>query len=464
MVNDPAIIGRDLGEALYEALSGRPGPVWIDIPTDVQRAQIEPAKLPCFLGCSAIDVSRDKENLNRTVMPQVISMIRAAKRPILIAGHGIRLAGAQSEFSRLINRLRIPVITTWNGIDLIDHDHPLYVGSAGVMGQRGANFAVANADLILSIGSRMDTRQVGNDPKTYAHAAKKIVVDINVHELEKGLIKIDLPIQSDAKVFIDILLSHLVGIPINIEDWRNSCHQWKLKYPVVLPEYRLLREKVNSYVFVESLCEQLTSDDTVITDMGTSFTCTMQTFKVKGSQRLFTNSGFASMGFGLPATIGAWFGSKNRDRIVGIYGDGGFQMNIQELQTIVHYQIPIKIFILNNGCYLTIKHTQERFFEGNLVGSTPESGYSAPNFAKLARAYRISSVTANRQNNLKEIIRGVLDSPGPELCEVMMPHDQELIPVSVLDKSRGHSGSPIERMYPFLTEEEFLANMIIDPV
>ena len=462
MVEKSELIRYYLEEAFFRATNGRPGPVWIDIPTEIQRAQIEPDKLLSFPEEAFRETNTAKVVEN--VLSKVIGMLKAARRPILIAGHGIRLAGAQDEFLNLVERLRFPVVTTWNGVDLIRHNHPLYVGSAGVMGQRGANFAVANSDLILSIGSRMDTRQVGNDPKTYGRAARKIVVDIDAHELEKGLIGIDMPVQADAREFMGALLRQIWDFPTDIGEWRNKCREWRERYPVVQPQYRLLDKYVNSYFFIETLCAQLGAGDTILTDMGTSFTCTMQTFKVKGGQRLFTNSGFAAMGFGLPATIGAWFGAEDARRIIGVYGDGGFQMNIQELQTVVHYKIPIKIFLLNNGSYLTIKHTQEMFFDGNLVGSDPGSGYSFPNFSKVADAYGIPSLIADNQKNLAEVIRQALNAPGPVLCEIMMPSDQKLIPVSVLDRSRGHAGSPIERMYPFLPEEEFLENMIVDPV
>lgn len=462
MVERPELIRHYLEEALFKAKNGRPGPVWIDVPTDIQRAKIDPDELAGFSGSSCEEKIGMSEDIKK-IMPRIMNLLKTAKRPILIAGHGIRIAGAQTEFQELVEKLGFPVVTSWGGIDLIDHGHPLYVGSLGIMGQRGTNFAVANSDLILSIGSRMDTRQVGNDPETFARAAKKIVVDIDGHELKKGLIKMDLPVRADAKLFIESLLANLQKPLADIDEWKKKCQNWKNKYPVVLPEYRTLNQGVNSYVFIEALCGQLNDDDMVITDIGTSSSCTMQTFHIKGRQRLFTNSGFAPIGIGLPATIGAWLGRRNLYRVIGIYGDGGFQMNIQELQTVVHYQIPVKIFILNNKSYLTIKHTQEMFFDGHLVGSDPGSGYSAPDFSRVANAYNIPSLVADGQKNLDGIIKKALDTPGPVLCEIMMPTDQPLIPLSVLDKSRNYAGSPVERMYPFLPEEEFLENMTISP-
>ena len=334
------------------------------------------------------------------------------------------------------------------------------------MGQRGANYAVANSDLIIAIGSRLDTRQIGNRPDLYARNAKKIVVDVDIHELNKGLIKIDLPIMATADQFVAAIVNFMKSAAIpDVKNWVKKCREWKTKYPVVLPEFLKNKKRINSYVFIDELCKLLKRDDIVVTDMGTSLTCTMQTFRVMGRQRLFTNIGLAPMGYGLPGAIGAWFGSFKR--IIGIFGDGGFQMNIQELQTVVHYKIPLKIFILNNESYLTIKHTQEMFFDGLYAGSEPMSGYSAPNFKKIAKAYGVISYRIDDPSNIKKMIQLILSEKHANdavLCEIMMPIDQPLIPISMLDKSRGYLGAPIERMYPFLSEEEHRSNMIIEPV
>lgn len=460
MLDNPMKTRFLLEKAAFMAKNGRPGPTWLDIPTELQyNMDIEPDKLERFKPPAG---TQTKKIANGLIMRKVVSMIKSAKRPVLIAGHGIRISGSTKIFQEIMERLGFPVITTWNGIDLLPHSHPLYIGCAGVMGQRGSNFAIANSDLILSIGSRLDTRQVGNSPQLYAVRAKKIVVDIDEHELNKDLIKIDLPIRMDAGVFLLSLKESLPKQLPDINHWRNHCANWRKKYSVVLPEYNKNNGKVNSYIFVSTLCQELADDDMAVTDMGTSLTCTMQTFFVKGNQRLFTNTGFASMGFGLPGTIGAWFGRLNKSlkRIIGIYGDGGFQMNIQELQTVKHYNIPIKMFILNNKSYLTIKNTQELFFDGHLVGSSPQTGYSAPDFMKVAKGYDIPSYRINGQKNMRSIIKKVLGTEGPALCEVMMLEDQPLIPLSLLDKSKGYAGSSLEVMYPFLSDEEQKENMI----
>lgn len=480
MIQDSQEIRYHLEKAAFLSKTGRPGPVWIDLPTNLQHAQVEVDKLGDYteraetpkeiLRLSLGQASPIGNSFNERTIRQVCRLISESKRPIIIAGNGIRLGNPHqgpANLLALIERLQFPVIVTWSGIDLISHDHPLYIGSAGVMGQRGSNYAVANSDLIIAVGSRLDTRQVGNRPDLYARNAKKIVVDIDLNELNKGLIKIDLPILATADKFMETLFNTISseGIP-DVQDWLRRCHEWRAKYPVVLPEYFETKERINSYVFIDELCKYLDGDDIIVTDMGTSLTCTMQTFKIKGCQRLFTNIGFAPMGYGLPGAIGAWFGSGGK-RVIGIFGDGGFQMNIQELQTVFYYGIPLKMFILNNESYLTIKHTQEMFFDGYYSGSEPLSGYSAPEFSRIAKAYNVISYKLDDSRQLRTMIKLMLSdehAKEPVLCEVMMPIDQPLIPFSLLDKSHGYLGSPLERMYPFLPEEEHKKNMIVEPV
>lgn len=464
MITESESIKYHLEKAAYLAKNGRPGPVWIDVPTDMQHAEIDPDKLQGF------KPEKARINLNnlRKQVVKTKKLLEQTKRPILILGYGIRIAGAEKETLSLVNKLGIPVIATWNGIDFIHENHPLYIGRAGVIGQRGANFAIANSDLILAIGSRMDTRQLGNNPQDfYARAAKKIVVDIDNHELKKGLINIDIPINVDAKIFIKELLNQLKqgAVGRNISGWLKRCQGWRKKYPVVLPNYFKEKKYVNSYVFVDALSDELDKNDVIVTDMGTSLTCTMQAFKIKKGQRLFTNTGFASMGFGLPGTIGAWFGSKLRDknkkRIIGVYGDGGFQMNIKELQTIIHHKIPVKIFLLNNRSYLTIKHTQKLFFNGKIVAADPKSGYSTPNFVKVAKAYGLNTEVISSHRDLNKKIRSVLNRPGPILCEVNMSSNQELIPISMFRKiGDKYIGQGIEDMYPYLSRKEFKENTL----
>jgi acetolactate synthase-1/2/3 large subunit len=333
------------------------------------------------------------------------------------------------------------------------------------MGDRAGNFTVQNADLLLILGSRMSIPQVGYNFKTFARGAKRIVVDIDQKELDKPSIKPDLPILADARAFILELLHQLSedNAPA-CTAWLTRCREWKMKYPIILPEYSQTPSGVNSFYFVDQLAQKLNKDAVVVTDMGTSFTCTMQTFQTKAGQRLFTSSGHASMGFGLPGAIGACFGHDQRQTIC-ISGDGGLQMNIQELQTMMTYKLPIILFVLNNNGYLTIKLMQQNHF-GRYVGSDPGSGVICPDIIKVATAYGIPSLRIKNQQELDVQLDSVLSQTGPFICEIMMPEDQPLIPrVSSLKKPDGTIISkPLEDLYPFLDREEFADNMIVAPV
>ncbi|MBI1979464.1 MAG: thiamine pyrophosphate-binding protein [Elusimicrobia bacterium] len=461
-VDDPAQIRFHLEKAVSLAKEGRPGPVWLDIPQDVQMSEIDPENLVGFIP----EKKTPKEVAWRNQISEVVRLLENAERPVLIVGNGVRLSGAKKELDQVISKLRFPLITTWNAIDLVEEDHPLYVGRSGVFGQYGANFAVANADLILSVGSRLDTRQTGTRRNSFARGAKKIAVDISEFELKKGLLDLDVAICADARQFLTALNDHLGKFKgKNAGEWQKRCQDWKKQYPVTLPEYHQQNGAVNSYVFVESLCRLLDQEDVVVTDMGTSLSCTMQTFKVKKGQRLFTNTGFAPMGYGLPGAIGAWFGTKKK-RLICLSGDGGLQMNIQEFQTLFHYKIPLKLFILNNREYVTIKHTQTAYFQGRYVASEPNSGYSAPDFEKVARAYGLETDCIRNHGELETKIKAILSKEGSVVCDVRLPSDQPLLPI--LLQHRRSDGTivtdPIERLSPYLPEEEFRKNMIVPPL
>lgn len=462
-VKDPKHIKYHLEKALYLATTGRPGPVWIDIPIDIQNKEINVNELLAF---NVDEIKPMMKHLLKAQATECIDMLKKAKRPVLISGYGIRLANGEKEFLHLVERLRIPVISSWTTSDLINTDHELYIGRSGIMGDRAGNFTVQNSDLLLIIGSRMSVPQIGYNYSTFAREAKKIMVDIDLVELKKPSIKPDLLINADAKEFIQELLHQLSehNIIIEVNDWIQRCNYWKLRYPVVLPEYKKNKEGVNSFYFVDILSNRLDENAVVVTDMGTSFTCTMQTFKTKQGQRLFTSSGHASMGFGLPGSIGASL-ANGKKKTVCISGDGGLQMNIQELQTIVHHNLPITLFVLNNGGYLTIKLMQQNHF-GRYVGSDKGSGLSCPDIIKIAKAYGIKAERISNHDELHEKIDSVLAETGPFVCEIIMPDNQPLIPrVSSLLKSDGTIVSPpLEDLYPFLNRDEFLENMIIEPV
>lgn len=462
-VTDPSSIRYHVEKAIHCATTGRPGPVWLDIPLDVQSQLINPDELESFT--PEEEKKRAYEEDLKAKVSECICSLKKAKRPVLISGYGIRLAKGEKEFRRLVEKLNIPLISSWTTSDLIPTDDEVYIGRSGIMGDRAGNFTVQNADLLLIIGSRMSIPQVGYNASVFAREAKRIVVDIDATEFRKTSFRPDLPIQADAKEFMKELLQQLDEGDVTIEaaDWRQRCRQWKAKYPVVLPEYKELQEGVNSFYFIDVLSKKLDKDSVVVTDMGTSITCTMQTFHVKEGQRLFTSSGHASMGFGLPGAIGACFANDKRKTIC-ISGDGALQMNIQELQTVVHYQLPIILFVLNNQGYLTVKLMQQNHF-GQYVGSDPSSGVSCPDIIKIARAYGIKAVRIDDQKQLNAKIDGVLAEPGPFVCEIMMPEDQPLIPrISSLKKPDGTIiAKPLEDLYPFLDRKEFLENMIVKP-
>lgn len=463
-ITDPDTIRYHVEKACHLATTGRPGPVWIDVPLDIQSRLVNPEELR---GYTPEEPSQPcTEYVLNGLVGQCVEMLAQAKRPVLIFGYGVRLSGAEDSLRDLVQRLQIPCVSSWTTSDIIPTADENYVGRSGIMGDRAGNFAVQNADLVLIVGSRMSIPQVGYNYKLFARAAKKIMVDIDEIELKKPSLRPDLPICADAGQFLETLLARVEGdgVVLAVDGWRTRCRRWKEKYPVCLPEYRDNRDKVNSFHFVDRLSEKLGSDAVVVTDMGTSFTCTMQTFRTKAGQRLFTSSGFSSMGFGLPGAIGACYAQSRRKTIL-ITGDGGLQMNIQELQTVAHNRLPLVIFVLNNEGYLTIKLMQQNHF-GRYIGSDPSSGLTCPDIVKLAGAYGIEAERIGNQATLDQRLDAVLAHPGPYICEILMPPEQALIPrVSSLKLPDGRIVSkPMEDLYPFLEREEFRANMIVDPV
>jgi acetolactate synthase I/II/III large subunit len=463
MVRDPQMIRYELEKAVYLAREGRPGPSWLDIPLNVQAAQVDPDKLTSFPVPPTL--SEERKARLREQAQKVIQLINASERPIILAGHGIRLANALPEYAALINKLQIPVLTTWNAIDLMPSDHELYVGRPGIYGQRGANFAIQNSDFFLSIGSRLSIPQVGYDYSQFARAAKKVYVDIDPHEINKFPTPPDITVAADAKEFIDELLAVIDTDhkKHNIEPWKKRCSEWRDKYPVDIPEYAIHNNKVNIFHFISVLSEELSDDELIIpTASGSGFTSSHQALKIKQGQRCFTSNGFAEMGFDVPGAIGACIGA-NRKRVVTVTGDGGVQMNIQEFQTIIHHNLPIKLFILNNNGYLTIRHTENALFNGNQSGTDPETGVSIPDIQKIGQAYGFKTFQIVEQEHMRETIRKVLDEPGPVICEMVMDPNQPLVPkTSFKQLPDGRMISPpIEDLFPFLDREEFLGNMII---
>lgn len=499
MIEDPKTIKYHLQKAWYLATTGRPGPVWIDIPANIQNAKIEEGGLEEFRPPAENGYDRD---LSQKVA-MVVQLLSTAKRPLLHAGHGVRIAGAIHDFRQLVERYRLPFVTARNANDIIETSHELYIGRPGTFPQRWANFAVQNADLYIAIGTRLSLPQTGYNAKDYARNAFKVMVDVDKAELTKDTIQIDLPIYADARDFIRELnaqlaatkltaqpstaapstvsllttLPHSTTLPLSTtlppasrppkswQDWLQQCQRWKEKYPVVLPEYEKQLRYVNSYYFAQVLSDLLTSKDIIVTDMGFAFQTTHQAFRVKEGQRLFTNSGFASMGWGLPAAIGACIASADtvteRKRTICLAGEGGFQMNIQELATVLHHQFPIKIFIYNNAGYLTQKQTFELNF-GRVIGSDLQSGLSFPDYEKIAQAHKMPYFRIYSHAKMQERIENVLNTPGPVLCELMMDPNQAQIPKAVPRKRADGTSQPMlfEDLYPFLDEQELQENRI----
>ncbi len=387
----------------------------------------------------------------------------SAQRPIIYAGRGVDVSNARKDFNEFIERVGAPVVVSWNGADLIYEDHPLYVGRPGIFGQRAANFAVQNSDVLLNIGSRLSIGQLGYNFNSFARSAYKIIVDVDKAELDKKTIKPDLKIESDAKLFLEEMNRQLGGRKGTYGEWMEICNKWKADYPVINPE-NFKGTYINSYALVDRLSTHLTGEDIVVTDMGTSFTGTFQSMRLKKGQRLFTSSGVASMGFGLPGAIGACV-ANGRKRTICVSGDGGLQFNIQELQTVKHNNLPIKLFVFNNGGYNSITSMQEKNFGEKYVGSEKSSGVSTPDFVKVAEAYGIRAIRIDKPSELDEKVREAIFSEDPILCDVKLDLSQKLEPrVMSQLTAEGWKPSPLEDMSPLLSDEEFRRNMIIKPL
>ncbi len=460
MLKDPKKIKYHLQKALHIANSERPGPVWIDIPINLQMAMIEEKELENFI---PKEIKKEDLFLKEKVK-EVIGLIKNSKRPIIILGNGVRLSHAEKEFFELADSLSIPIVTTRNANDLIWNDHELYAGRIGSFGQRSSNLAVQNSDLILSIGSRIALAVTGWAYNDFARESKKVVVDIDSSELKKPIIKPDIAIKSDAKEFISEMLLQTENLELeNLDLWKKKIKEWKEKYPVCLPRYKNEKE-VNTYYFAEILSGELKEEDVVVTDMGMSFQCVMQGLKLKKGQRLFTSAGLAAMGFGLPGAIGACIGNGKK-RIICVTGDGGLMMNIQELQTVIHNNLPIKLFVFNNKGYTSIRETQKAYFNGYL-GSEKESGVSIPDIVKVAEAFGIKAKRIENQEKLREGIKEVLDYNGPYVCDLNISESQQVNPKQGFFKRPDGKPvpRPIEDMIPYVDREEFKKDMIIEPV
>ena len=460
LVDDPKSIGYHLDRALHLATSGRPGPVWLDIPIDVQATPIDPATLRDYHpGEDAIPFqTRDLPNS----LADVVARLRRAKRPVIYAGTGIRLSGQYGRFLELAERLRVPVVTAWNSNDLLPDDHPAYAGRPGSLGNRAGNFAVQNADLVLILGCRLNIRLVSYNWRSFAPNAHRVMVDVDAAELDKPTLSIDQKIHADLAEFLPLLDAATTNWQPQHEEWLAWCRERVIRYPVVLPEYWAKAAPVNPYCFMQRLFEQLEEDDIVACGDGTACVTAFQAAIVRKGQRIFHNSGCASMGYDLPAAIGVAIGRPDLTRVICLAGDGSIMMNLQELQTIVGLRLPIKIFVLNNSGYHSIRQTQSNFFAGRIVGCGTDSGLSFPDFGKVAAAFGIPFVRCNRHEELRESISQTLNHDGYAMCEVTLDLEQQFAPKLSSRKLEDGSmvTSPLEDMAPFLSREELAGNMI----
>ncbi len=465
MITDPDSIRYHLEKAVFLAKSGRPGPVWIDIPLDVQASMIDETNIPSFDPREPVRKDHSK-NLEQQI-GTVIRLLNQSERPVILAGNGIRLAKAQEEFLRLIEILKIPVLTTWKAIDFIPESHALYAGRPGSIGQRGANFTQQNSDFFMSIGARLDFGQTGYNHKNFARGAKKIIVDVDSAEIGKLMTPIEVPIAADAGEFIRELLRQVRSATIKDHSaWLARCKEWQSKYPFFLPAYKQQSDFVNPYALIDALSEEMSGNDLFIPgSSGAASEVAMQAFRVKKGMRVFNTEGLGSMGFGVPASIGGCIAS-GRKRTVCLDGDGGFHMNSQELETVKRLNLPIKIFVLNNDGYGSIRITQRNYFQERYVASNPASGLTLPDVRKIGTAYGLKTFLLKDQTDLQKRVREILDGDGPSVTEVMVSPDQMTMPkLSSMQRPDGSMVSkPLEDLWPFLDRSEFLSNMIIPPL
>ena len=460
LVRDPQSIRQELDRAFAIARDGRPGPVWLTIPLDVQGSEIDESTLAPWT--PAPEPPADDTTIRANVSA-LIEQLRHARRPVLIGGNGIRLDCAEAAFERFVGKLRIPVLLTIGAMDLLPEDHPSYQGKFGPLGQRRGNFALQNADLVLSVGASMNVSTTGFNLKGFAPRATKIMVNVDPAEIEKGTVPIDLGIVSTPSRFFAEFERQTAGASIGAPHaWLEACAEWRRRYPPLVSDYFEDAEHVNSYVFVDRLSDALTGGEVVLTGNGLDAWSVYQTFKVRRGQRVFTNVNFGAMGWDLPAAVGAAV-ARRRNRVVLVTGDGSFQFNVQELLTIGHNRLDVKIFVLNNDGYESIRATQNNFFAGHLVGADPASGVSNPNFRLLAEAYGLGYAYIRTNDDVPSVVSSALATDGPVLCEVNLSRTQTRTPkTSSYRNERGELESrPLEDMFPFLPREEVAANMAI---
>lgn len=462
-VYNPLDIKYELDKAIAIALDGRPGPVWLDIPLDVQGAMVDETQMKEFDPSEMIDPV--KHELVDKQIQQLIEKIKEAKAPVIYVGNGVRLAKRERQFIALAEKLNIPVVTAISGSDIIWHNHPLCFGKPGICGDRIGNIMVQNSDLLIILGTRLSIRQVSYAYDLFAPKAYKVMVDIDLAEMEKPTLNIDMPIHANLSEFIDKMITAVDGfkVPAAFDAYKDWGRTLEAKLPTLFDDNPDCDGYTNSYKFADELFKQLQDGDVVVTGNGTAYTCTYQAMQVNEGVRVFANQGCAAMGYDLPAAIGAVVSNEAREngikggKTVLVTGDGSLQMNIQELQTLITYKLPLKIFVLENEGYLAIKTTQKSFFKGEFTGSNPASGVICPNLCKIAAAYGIPYTSVNENGQaLEDAIAQTLAAEGPMICEVHMHPEQTLFPksASFMDPKTGKmSSAPLQKLAPFVSEE-----------
>jgi acetolactate synthase I/II/III large subunit len=457
-ISNPAAVLYELEKAYYVANSGRKGPCWLDIPMNIQSSFVDDSELELFT-----PESDGVPELDSGDFEKVISELRHAERPLIWLGQGIRFAGASHLLDELFQYLQIPFLKSWSGVDLMDDASPFSAGRAGVYGQRRSNFALQNCDFLLTIGTRLAIPMVGYDLSEFARAAKIAIVDIDKDELSKFGDKVDFPIHADAKKFIEALIITLVHLPIVAPtSWTSQISSWRKEYPPLGPEHQDSDGFLNAYRFIRKLPSYFRENEVIVTDAGTAAMATHAIMEIKPPQRLGYSLNLGEMGWGLPGAIGASFGSNKGD-VICINCDGSMMMNLQELQTIAHHQLPIKILVLCNDGYSSIKLSQRNLFQGRLAGSNPESGVSCPDFSKVAAAFGMKSFSIRTWDEMDLVIPEMIRHNGPCLCEIFIHPDQPFQPkLGVALSSDGVLVSPpLEDLGPLLDREEMRRNMII---
>lgn len=458
IIKDAKDIRYHMEKAIYLATHGRPGPVWVDVPIDIQATPVDPDALKGFDPVAEGYV--EPTNQLSDQVREVLNRLAKAERPVIMVGGGVRASDTHEQFLATIEKLQIPVATCWNAHDVLWDAHPLYVGRPGSIGTRAGNFAVQNSDCVLVLGSRLNIRQVSYNFKAFARHAYKMMVDVDPAEMQKPTLAINLPVHADLRTFFAEVATQTYTPNPAHKAWVGWCKERVERYPACLPQYWELKENVNPYCFVDSLFKGLSEDDWVVTADGTACVVTFQAAALKKGQRLFTNSGCASMGFDIPAAIGAALAGPPK-RLVCIAGDGSIQMNLQDLQTLVSKKLPVKLFVLNNRGYHSIRQTQHNFFQGHVVGCGEESGLSFPDMEKIAYAYGVPFRRVTVHSGLREGIDETLNAPGLQMCEIILDLNQGFAPR--LSSRRLEDGrmvtAPLEDMAPFLSREELQANM-----